>query len=136
MMGSPHVGSHRNTREGHLFLEGPGVTFSGRLPNPDAGKRSRISEDSHHRPEQPLDWADQRQPLPTQPASHSALLPPSLRHPEPWLSAGLLPHAQTHTHTGFEPWPPRGMVLQGGKLLGYFTRTKISLWKISPGSNR
>ena len=60
----------------------------------------------------------------------------SLLHPQAWLPSGVLPHSQAHTHTGLEPWLPLGMVLQGGKLLGYLTGTRISLWKISPGSNR
>lgn len=70
--------------------------------------------------------------LPTHPASPSVFLPPSPRALAPcWTS----PTHSTHPH-----WLPAvaalGMVFQGGKLLGYFIGTRISLWKISPGSNR
>lgn len=75
------------------------------------------------------DYVDKRQPLPTQPALPCTLLPLS---PSPPGHGFLL----AHTHTGPESWLPLGLVLQGGKLSGYLTGTRISLWKISPGSNR
>lgn len=69
----------------------------------------------------------------TQRVTPSPSLPPG---PGSLLGFSHVHRAQTHTYAGSAPWPPLGMVLQGGKLLEYLTGTRISLWKISSGSNR
>ena len=114
-MGAPieRAGSLGITCEGHLIPARSDLP--GRLSNSDAGRGPRGSRTL---------WTS---------VSHC---PHSLPYPARSSLFLLHPQGWAHTHTGPESWLPLGFVLQGGKLSGYLTGTRISLWKISPGSNR